>query len=700
MRKMLALMSCLTVSAVLIYSSPQEGYYSYSYGQLSYVRGDVFVQKAGDLGYEEGTVNLVVVEGDKLGTREGRAEIHFGKKNYLRIDNHTQIDLADLPREGDDRISLHLLSGKIYLRISRLGREKDFEIHTPDASFYILEEGLYRFEIKEERETVLYVMDGAVEAAGEEGSRLIEAEESLIVSDGYFSTGPDLFYAAYDDSFAEWNRSRDALHNRPVKVSYLPTEIYEYEAELAYYGNWVYEQPYGYVWVPRVHHYSWRPYYYGRWSWYPIIGWTWISHEPWGWCVSHYGRWHWRGGLGWYWIPTIRWGPAWVHWHCGYDYYGWCPLSYYNYPVVIVNNRFYGRGYGSHYPVHSRALTVIHKNQLRAPHISKVALSQRNTAKLGKISMTARQPGIQSGISRFRTRNSEAEKVLSRSGLRQVEKSYRAGKTVRLPGQTDKNSTGRSSQRSIRPSSPLRTPVAAGGREAKVGSSPSSRVVIDRSASSSVRGEIDKRVSPTVSRSYSSRSEIKRYPATGKSAAPDIRSEAGKQKESIYREQRGSVRTSSSRSQSSGTRIKDYASRGISYQREKLSTVTKRIEGHISSRTMNDQRRSAQSYSSRKPSHSLSYRSPLSTPSSSRSSRSQPSYSLQSRGTSNVRSPMPRISSSRSWVPSPKSSSSSRIQSSSPSRYSSSPSRVSRSSSSSSSRSHSSSSSSGKRVKK
>ena len=57
-------------------ASEDTEYYSYSYARLSYVNGDVFIQRAGDNGFEEGDVNLPVVKGDKIGTREGRAEIH------------------------------------------------------------------------------------------------------------------------------------------------------------------------------------------------------------------------------------------------------------------------------------------------------------------------------------------------------------------------------------------------------------------------------------------------------------------------------------------------------------------------------------------------------------------------------------------------------------------------------------------------
>lgn len=421
MKKLLVLITGLVFIIPLLAFCGQEGYSSSSFARLSYVKGDVFIQRAADMGSQEGIVNLPVVEGDRLGTRDGRAEIHFGRKNYLRIDDFTEVDFANLPREEEEQVKIHLLAGSVYLRINFLEAEKGFEIHTPDASFFILEEGLYRFEARENVETELFVYDGSVEAAAEEGSLLVKAQEKLIAANGQFTSDPTYFYAS-DDDFARWNESRDALLAKSFTRSYLPSELDEYETELADYGHWVYEQPYGYVWVPQVHVYDWRPYFYGRWVWYPIIGWTWVSNEPWGWCVYHYGRWHWRLSLGWYWIPTVRWGPAWVHWYSGYDYIGWCPLSYYNYPGVIINNRFYDRYYDHHYPLNSRALTVIHKHQLQSPHISRLALSQESIRSLGKISLSSRQPGIMPITSRSSLKNSGQEKVLTRSTSGEIKK--------------------------------------------------------------------------------------------------------------------------------------------------------------------------------------------------------------------------------------------------------------------------------------
>jgi len=379
-------------------SNDEEGYDRYNFARLSFVKGDVVVERANEMGTEEGIINLVIVEGDKLVTQSGRAEVQFFNKNYLRLDDSTQVEFAVLPREGDSRVRLHLLAGNIYLRISFLEEEKTFEVHSPDASFYIIEEGLYRFDVRPGGETEIAVVEGSAEAAGESGSQLVGSRGSLVASSGQL--GAQTVLSSLSDSFYYWNEERDSLLRQYASRRYLPSELDEYEYELDTHGRWAYERPYGYVWVPYVDYSDWRPYYYGRWAWYPICGWTWVSYEPWGWCVYHYGRWHWRLGLGWYWIPTRHWGPAWVHWYWGHDYIGWCPLSWYNRPVVIVNNYFYDRYQHSYYPAHSRALTVVRKTQLQSPNVSHVALSRVEASRLGQITLQARQPDVKPTISR------------------------------------------------------------------------------------------------------------------------------------------------------------------------------------------------------------------------------------------------------------------------------------------------------------
>ncbi|MEW5901713.1 MAG: DUF6600 domain-containing protein [Acidobacteriota bacterium] len=416
MKKAAWLLTAIAFFFPLSLFSDDNSYYDRSFVRVTFVKGDAIVHRVEDLGSEEAIVNLALVEGDKLEGREGRVEIHFGRKNYLRLDRQTVVEFSNLPRSGDDRTRLHLLGGKIYLRIALLDEEKTYEIHTPDASFYVLEEGLYRFEMRPSGETELAVLEGSIEAAGEGGSQLVGSRQSLVASNGHL--GSQTVLALHRDDFDYWNDDRDSLHSQYVSKRYLPSELDDYEYELADNGSWVYERPYGYVWVPQVYYSDWRPYYYGRWLWYPISGWTWTSYEPWGWCTYHYGRWGWRMGLGWYWIPHHAWGPAWVHWYWGHDYWGWAPLSWYNYPGVIINNYFYDRYHYSRYPAGSRALTVVHKNSLQDRNISHVALSQVEASRLGEIELQKRQPDIKPTISRTGLRNAEPVRGLQQPQIR------------------------------------------------------------------------------------------------------------------------------------------------------------------------------------------------------------------------------------------------------------------------------------------
>jgi len=84
--------------------------------------------------------------------------------------------------------------------------------------------------------------------------------------------------------------------------------FYDYLAE---YGYWLYQPPYGYVWIPEVNLVRW---------------WTWISRFDWGWATFHYGRWGWSPDIGWFWVPGDIWAPAWVVWRYSRYYIGWAPL--------------------------------------------------------------------------------------------------------------------------------------------------------------------------------------------------------------------------------------------------------------------------------------------------------------------------------------------------------------------------------------
>jgi hypothetical protein len=423
----------IALSGILAEEVP---YTNRSFARLSYVIGSTYIQRAQDLVYEEGIVNMPITEGDRLGTTEGRAEIYLGNGSYVRLDNRSKLDFINLPRKDRGLTQIRIWAGSVYVSIRDLFEEMPFEIHTPDISIYILERGLYRFDIRESAESEILVFQGMLEAAGETGSTLIKDAQRITAIQGHFTSRPLRFMAVADDTFDRWNDYREVLLRKRLARSYLPAELEDFEYELATYGEWVYIPPYGHVWVPGGMGSAWRPYYRGRWLWYPICGWTWLPYEPWGWVTCHYGRWHWRLGIGWYWIPTTHWGPGWVHWYASHNHWGWAPLSYYNRPGVIVNNIYYDRYPENEHPHNSGALTVIAKDQLRARDVSKVAVRkeslQKERVRLARGAPEGSAATTEIEISRLESKKAFRSIPSSRSTEKSVESGERGSSTERM----------------------------------------------------------------------------------------------------------------------------------------------------------------------------------------------------------------------------------------------------------------------------
>lgn len=534
----------LTVSLFILstLSAEEPKYTNSSFARLSYITGNTYIQRAADLGYEEGVVNMPIAEGDRLGTTDGRAEIYLGNRNYVRLDNNTKIDFLNLPKRDYELTRIRIWSGNVYFSVKFLEKEKNIEIHTSDVSLYVLSEGLYRIDVRENRETEIFVFYGMLEAAGETDSVLTKDEHRLEAIEGRFTSRPTRFYAVAEDSFDRWNEHRDSLVAKRYAKRYLPEELEDYEYELGSYGEWAYLRPYGWVWVPGGVGLDWRPYYSGRWTWIPLCGWTWVPYEPWGWCVYHYGRWHWSVGLGWYWIPTRYWGPAWVSWYWGYDYYAWAPLSYYGYPAVVINNVFYGRYKGDYYPYNSRALTVIHKNQLKAKNVSKVALGRESVKKIEKFSLSRKPPSMKPAASKVSVEKLNGKKLL----LRKVERAPETERVSRL-SKSSINKSSSISSKEINKISTRNLKTSGYPSSSKIGKSENKNVKESKSSkSSSILGKVRKFISNAKSIKNSSSESSSRGSSSKsvKSGSSSKSSSSSAQKSSSSSRSSGKVKKS------------------------------------------------------------------------------------------------------------------------------------------------------------
>lgn len=557
MKKALGL-AIVFIFSLSVLNAEEPEYTNDSFARLSYITGNTYIQRATDLGYEEGMVNMPITEGDRLGTTEGRAEIYLGKGNYVRLDHNTKIDFLELPDRGSHLIQLQIWSGNVYLSVQTLDEEKNIEIHTPDVSLYLLDRGLYRIDVRENGETEIFVFDGLAEASGETGSLLIKSEQRLEVVNGHFTSAPTRFYAVAEDSFDRWSEHRDSQIRKLLARRHLPEELEDFEYELDLYGHWAYMSPYGYVWVPGGIDPYWRPYTHGRWIWLPRCGWTWLPYEPWGWATFHFGRWHWSVGLGWHWIPRAVWGPAWVSWYWGYDYIGWVPLSYYDYPVVIINNVFYDRYDGPYYPHNSRVLTVIHKNQLKARSISKVALSAESVKSLGKIELSRKPISVKPVSGEITVDKLKGKKVFLRKKESSVE--FKPGKrldstAIEKPKATDSLKTKEEVDQSLKSSSERR--------------------IIKRKVGYPSSAETESKTSSTSKKSNSALGHIYRY-ITGDSPSSKSRSVSRSPSKEDKSSEKSITRSSSKSSSSSATKKSSSSSDSSSKSRSSSGKVKKK----------------------------------------------------------------------------------------------------------------------------
>ena len=307
--------------------------------RVSFIRGDVTMQRGDSGDFSSLALNTPLVAGDKVATGEGsRAEFQLDYANILRLDQGSQATIATLDK---NRIQVQLSQGLANYSVLK-GSQVDVEIDTPNVSIHPVREGRYRVQITSEGDSLVTVDEGEVQASTPEGATKVRKGDLITVR----GTGAEVQYKVTEaprrDDWDNWNRDRDGvIYNANA---YRKTNHYYTGAgDLDAYGTWSEVPDYGPVWVPRVD-YGWAPYRAGRWVWEPYWGWTWVSYEPWGWAPYHYGRWFlWGGSWAWWPGPIYPayqpiWAPAYVSFFgfgggvgfgvgLGFGSIGWLPIG-------------------------------------------------------------------------------------------------------------------------------------------------------------------------------------------------------------------------------------------------------------------------------------------------------------------------------------------------------------------------------------
>jgi hypothetical protein len=324
-----------------------------AFARVRYGDGELRVVR--EAGYDEPvSINDAVFAGDEVITeRQQRAELQLPDGAVVRLDGGTRLTVYDIGEPNEvTRSILGVGYGSLQADVARAQGGEAFRIDTPSASIYPLEPSAVRVDVERGDEVLVTVSRGRVEVAGTDGSVLVTTGERTRVRPGRSPLQPWDYLLASRDGFDRWVSSRGeayALRQRPGdEYDDLPEPVRPYYGELREHGEWVYTEPYGWVWNPDVED-DWRPYARGRWTPGPH-GPVWVGVEPWSWPVYRYGRWDWRGGIGWVWIPGRVFSSAHVIWYYGPDYVGWCPVGYWDTAVHVSIGFGWGHRWFDHHP--------------------------------------------------------------------------------------------------------------------------------------------------------------------------------------------------------------------------------------------------------------------------------------------------------------------------------------------------------------
>jgi len=334
-RGVLALASLLLLTlAVPAFASPR-------IVRLSYVAGDVRIDRNKTAGVEQAILNMPVVEGTRIYSvgDDARVEIEFENGSTLRLVGNGEIAFRQLGSidNGNKQSLVEMAKGTAYFDVKNHDGD-DFRVMLHDRDVTVRKSSHFRIQL-EEPDTTVAVFNGELELEGQADRVLIKKNETLSLETAdhsrYFLSRQ--ITTVEGDSFDQERSQYIASHSNSDAYQYAGVSYgapYSYGVgDMAYYGNYAYYPGYGYLWRPAGFGIGWDPFGFGAWSFYPGAGWVFVSSYAWGWTPYRYGQWVNVPGHGWCWGPYGRIGGR-----------GW-------YPVPVVRGGYPGFAGHGHGPI-------------------------------------------------------------------------------------------------------------------------------------------------------------------------------------------------------------------------------------------------------------------------------------------------------------------------------------------------------------
>jgi hypothetical protein len=319
------------------------------YGHVSFVDNGAMVLRE-DGSKDAAVVNLPLAPGDTVVTSAGgRCEMQFENGTVVRLDKGSRLRLATVlapSLTSNWKITtLELERGQLYALPQSYAREM-FQVVTPNAAASLKTRVRAYIRLDDGGGTSFFSDGGKFQLLyGADGRSL---KKVTVKSNHPVAVGAGHALAARvekrDIEFMAWNEYVDKhfkeLHygvsKVPPRLKFGNTSLrYWAEKWSSRYGEWIYDELFGYVWRPADERFAYaaRPFFHAD---FTRIGdeLFLVPQQAWGWVPAHMGTWVWMS-RGWTWVPGEWFHPGIVDYAGLYSYpihahyYGFPTFDYY-----------------------------------------------------------------------------------------------------------------------------------------------------------------------------------------------------------------------------------------------------------------------------------------------------------------------------------------------------------------------------------
>jgi predicted secreted protein len=278
--------------------------------RLSEIKGEVQVDRQTGKGYESAMPNLPVVEGSKLKTGNGVAEVEFEDNSTVRLAQNSEVEFPrlELLRSGAKASSVNVLQGTVYVSLINT-KGNEFIVKFGQQTINLPPDSHVRLQLAPS-EANLAVMHGDAIVEQPSGNTTVGKNKTMTFNLAG-QNPPVIAKSVVEQPLDKWDSDAVQYHKSYANASSFGNSPYSYGInDMNYYGSFVNASGCGggSMWRPYFTSASWDPFGSGAWAYYPSAGYSWVSPYPWGWTPYHYGSWSFCQGLGWGWRP----GGAWM----------------------------------------------------------------------------------------------------------------------------------------------------------------------------------------------------------------------------------------------------------------------------------------------------------------------------------------------------------------------------------------------------